>query len=68
MRSIQSQLHLLGELSVALLSSRLLAALSKMFTPTHISFIVLELHCMLALSKSQLHFEILSKFLEAKHG
>ena len=30
-----------------------------MFTPTHESSIVLELNCMLALSKGQLHFEIL---------
>ena len=39
--------------------SRLLATLSKMFTPTHVSSIVLELHYMLALSKGQLHFEII---------
>ena len=39
--------------------SRLLTTLSKMFTPTHVSSIVLELHYMLALSKGQLHFEII---------
>ena len=30
-----------------------------MFTPTHVSFIVMELHYMLALNKGQLHFEII---------
>ena len=39
--------------------SRLLTALSKMFTPAHVSFIVLEFHYMLALSKGQLNFEII---------
>ena len=39
--------------------SRLLTTLSKMFTPTHVSSIVLELHYMLSLSKGQLHFDVI---------
>ena len=39
--------------------SMLLTTISKMFTPRHVPSIVLELHYMLALSKGQLHFEII---------
>ena len=39
--------------------SSLLTTLSKIFTPMHVSFIMLELHYMLTLSKGQLHFEII---------
>ena len=44
--------------AICVVPSRFLT-LSKMFTPTHVSSIVLELHYMLALSKGQLHFEII---------